>query len=132
MLENGGQTSREAPFVNPPAGAGRNSSGRGSCAGKPLNGRLSALHARRFLTRLHFVRRNAMSVSTMTTKGQTTIPKDIRDGLGLKPKDQIHFTMLADGTVIMRAKKRSLAELYGALRKPGRKPVELADMTPWR
>jgi AbrB family looped-hinge helix DNA binding protein len=73
-----------------------------------------------------------MSVSTMTTKGQTTIPKDIRDGLGLKPKDQIHFTMLADGTVIMRAKKRSLAELYGALRKPGRKPVELADMTPWR
>ncbi|HEX4077745.1 MAG TPA: type II toxin-antitoxin system PrlF family antitoxin [Rhizomicrobium sp.] len=73
-----------------------------------------------------------MSVSTMTTKGQTTIPKDIRDGLGLEPGDQIHFTMLADGTVIMRAKKRGLAELYGALRKPGRKPARIADMTPWR
>lgn len=73
-----------------------------------------------------------MSVSTLTTKGQTTIPKEIRDGLGLKPKDQVHFTLLADGTVIMRAKKRSVAELYGALHKPGRKPVKLSDMKPWR
>jgi AbrB family looped-hinge helix DNA binding protein len=73
-----------------------------------------------------------MSVSTMTTKGQTTIPKDIRDGLGLKPRDQVHFTLLADGTVIMRAKKRSVSELYGALRKPGVKALKLAEMKAWR
>ena len=73
-----------------------------------------------------------MSVSTLTTKGQTTIPKEIRDGLGLKPKDQVHFTLLADGTVIMRAKKRSVTELFGALHKPGRKAVKLSDMKPWR
>ncbi len=69
-----------------------------------------------------------MSIATMTTKGQTTIPKDIRDGLGLKPKDQVHFTLLADGTVIMRAKKRSVSELYGALHRRGRKPLKIADM----
>ncbi|HEY6578662.1 MAG TPA: type II toxin-antitoxin system PrlF family antitoxin [Rhizomicrobium sp.] len=73
-----------------------------------------------------------MPISTMTTKGQTTIPKDIRDSLGLKPKDQLHFTLLADGAIIMRAKKRSVAELYGALRKPGRKPLRIADMKAWR
>jgi antitoxin PrlF len=73
-----------------------------------------------------------MSVSTLTTKGQTTIPKEIRDGLGLKPKDQVHFTLLADGTVIMRAKKRSVTELFGALHEPGRKAVKLSDMKPWR
>jgi antitoxin PrlF len=73
-----------------------------------------------------------MSVSTLTTKGQTTIPKDIRDGLGLKPHDQVHFTLLADGTVIMRAKKRSVTELYGALRISGRKPLKVSEMKAWR
>lgn len=69
-----------------------------------------------------------MSMATVTSKGQTTIPKDIRDGLGLKPQDRLHFTLLPDGTVIMRAKKRSLSELYGTLHKPGRKPLSLGDM----
>ena len=69
-----------------------------------------------------------MAVATITSKGQTTIPKEIRDGLGLQPNDQVHFTLLADGTVIMRAKKRSVGEVYGILHKPGRKPIPLADM----
>jgi antitoxin PrlF len=73
-----------------------------------------------------------MSVATITSKGQTTIPKEIRDSLGLKPQDQIHFTLLPDGTVIMRAKKRTVSELYGVLHKPGRKPVSIADMKAWR
>jgi AbrB family looped-hinge helix DNA binding protein len=69
-----------------------------------------------------------MSTATMTSKGQTTIPKDIRDGLDLKTRDRLHYTLLPDGTVIMRAKTRSLGNLYGALHKPGRKPVSIADM----
>jgi AbrB family looped-hinge helix DNA binding protein len=69
-----------------------------------------------------------MSTGTMTSKGQTTIPKDIREGLGLKPKDQIHYTLLPDGRVIMRAKKGSILDLYGALYKPGRKPLTLGQM----
>jgi AbrB family looped-hinge helix DNA binding protein len=69
-----------------------------------------------------------MSTATMTSKGRMTIPKDIRDGLDLKPQDQVHLTLLADGTVIMRAKKRSIREDYGALQRRGRKPVTLAQM----
>ncbi len=59
-----------------------------------------------------------MSASTLTSKGQTTIPKDIRDALGLKPSDELKFTLLSDGTVIMRAKRRDLADLAGAWKLP--------------
>jgi antitoxin PrlF len=69
-----------------------------------------------------------MAVATVTSKGQTTIPKEIRDGLGLQPNDQVQFTLLEDGTVIMRAKKRSVREAFGILHKPGRKPIALANM----
>jgi antitoxin PrlF len=50
-----------------------------------------------------------MPIATLTSKGRTTIPKEIRDGLGLRPKDRLHFTLLADGTVIMRAKPAASA-----------------------
>lgn len=69
-----------------------------------------------------------MAAATITSKGQTTIPKEIRDGLGLKPNDQVQFTLLEDGTVIMRAKRRSVREAYGILHKRGRKAVPLSDM----
>jgi len=69
-----------------------------------------------------------MSIATMTSKGQTTIPKDIRDALGLRPKDQVQFTLLANGSVIMRVKKGSIKDAFGLLHRPGRKPIPLADM----
>ncbi len=69
-----------------------------------------------------------MSLATMTSKGQITIPKNIREGLGLQPKDQIQFTLTADCTVIMRAKKRDLKEMYGLLHDPGRKPITVDEM----
>ena len=54
-----------------------------------------------------------MSNATLTSKGQTTIPKDVRDGLNLQPQDQLNFTLMPDGTVIMRAKKRVLKDMAG-------------------
>lgn len=69
-----------------------------------------------------------MSVdSTLTTKGQTTIPKDIRDRLGMKPGDRMTFTILPDGTVLMRVKNKSVMNVAGRLRRKGQKalPVEL-------
>ena len=47
----------------------------------------------------------------LTSKGQATIPKEIRDSLGMKPGDRMTFTLMADGTVIMRVKNKSKLEL---------------------
>ncbi len=68
-----------------------------------------------------------MSDSTLTSKGQTTIPKDIRDSLGIKPGSRMTFTLLPDGTVLMRVKNKSVMSLAGSLRKKGQKslPVNL-------
>jgi antitoxin PrlF len=59
--------------------------------------------------------------SKLTSKGQTTIPKDIRDSLGLKSGDRITFTMMPDGTVQLRVKNKSAMALAGSLRKRGQK-----------
>ena len=67
--------------------------------------------------------------ATLTSKGQITIPKEIRNALRMKPGDRITFTLLADGTVIMRAKTRHVADLAGILYKRGRKPVTIDDMS---
>jgi len=61
--------------------------------------------------------------ATLTSKGQTTIPKDIRDSLGMKSGDQIMFTLMPDGTVLMRLKNKSVMSLAGSLRKKGRRAV---------
>lgn len=70
------------------------------------------------------------TITTLTSKGQTTIPKDIREGLGMKAGDQMTFTLLPDGSVVMRVKNRSVKQLYGAL-KP-KKRVASGKMNPWR
>ncbi len=69
-----------------------------------------------------------MSIATLTSKGQTTIPKDIRDGMGLQPQDQLNFTLMPDGTVIMRAKKRSIVDLCGMLSAPDGVSVSVEQM----
>jgi len=73
-----------------------------------------------------------MSLATITSKGQTTIPKDIRDKLGLKAGDRVNFTLLRDGTVIMRTKAGKLTDLYGVLHDPNRPAIPVEDMNPWR
>lgn len=67
--------------------------------------------------------------ATLTSKGQTTIPKDIRDSLGIKPGDRLTFTVLPDSTVLLRAKTKRLADLAGRLKKPGRKAVPVEALS---
>ena len=68
--------------------------------------------------------------TTMTTKGQVTVPREIRDRLGLKSGDKMAFTMLSDGTVVMRPKTRRLADLAGSLTRPAQPKVAIEDMNP--
>ena len=65
--------------------------------------------------------------ATLTSKGQTTIPKAIRDSLRLKAGDRMTFTLMPDGVVLMRVKNKRASELAGLLHRKGRKsvPVEM-------
>jgi antitoxin PrlF len=63
--------------------------------------------------------------ATLTSKGQTTIPKRIRDSLGMKAGDRMSFTLMPDGVVVMRVKNKRVADLAGILHKKGRKPIPI-------
>ncbi|MGH6915343.1 MAG: AbrB/MazE/SpoVT family DNA-binding domain-containing protein, partial [Geminicoccales bacterium] len=54
-----------------------------------------------------------MSIATLTSKGQTTIPKDVRDRLGLKPGDRMRFMVNPDGTVTVVPMNLSVKQLRG-------------------
>lgn len=64
-----------------------------------------------------------MSEATLTSKGQITIPADIRKAMGLSAQDRLVFTVLGDGTTVMRAKTRSILDLQGLLKRPAGGPV---------
>lgn len=67
--------------------------------------------------------------ATLTSKGQTTIPKEIRDSLSMKAGDRMTFTLMPDATVVMRVKAKSVTELAGVLHKKGRKPVPVEQLS---
>ena len=68
-----------------------------------------------------------MPTATMTSKGQTTIPREIREHLSLKPGDQISFS-IEGGRVVLGAKNRSLKGLAGILKRPGQKALTVEEM----
>lgn len=49
---------------------------------------------------------------TLTSKGQTTVPSEVRDILNLKPGDKIRY-VVRNGEVAMKAKNRRLSDLSG-------------------
>jgi antitoxin PrlF len=68
-----------------------------------------------------------MAEAVITSKGQITIPAEIRKQMNLGPQDKVVFTLLPNGTTIMRAKNRSITALAGKL-KSKRKRVAVKDM----
>lgn len=58
--------------------------------------------------------------ATLTSKGQITIPKDVRDALHLWPGDRLDFVLQADGTVRVLPITGSVKRLKGVLPKPSR------------
>jgi antitoxin PrlF len=59
--------------------------------------------------------------STVTEKGQITIPKRLRDRLGIRPGEVLEFVEHPDGGVVARkvATRSPVDELYGVLQVPG-------------
>jgi antitoxin PrlF len=64
--------------------------------------------------------------SKVTTKGQTTLPRDVRMALGLLSGDKVRYVVL-DGEVRLM-KVRPVTKLAGLLARSDRKPVSLDDM----
>jgi AbrB family looped-hinge helix DNA binding protein len=69
-----------------------------------------------------------MASATVTSKGQITIPKRVRQALRLSPGDRIEFSIEKGGKVTVRAGKGDVADLKGLLHRRGRKIVSLAEM----
>jgi len=69
-----------------------------------------------------------MPISTITEKGQTTIPKKIRDHLKLQPGDRIDFFIENNGKVVLEPAILDVKELEGILRRPGIKVVPVEEM----
>jgi AbrB family looped-hinge helix DNA binding protein len=68
-----------------------------------------------------------VTVATITSKGQTTIPKDIRDRLRLEPGDRVEFIAQNDGTALIVPAKLTLADLRGCL-PPPKRPLSLGEL----
>ena len=68
-----------------------------------------------------------MQESTLTTKGQTTLPKDVRTALGLHPGDRIRYLLL-DGGEVRIVRSRPVLSLAEILHVAGAKPVTLDEM----
>ncbi len=61
--------------------------------------------------------RNMGSFTTMSSKGQLTIPKDVRDNLNLKGGTRFFVTQ-RDGDVVAIPKNKNIADLAGIMGKP--------------
>jgi antitoxin PrlF len=68
-----------------------------------------------------------MTTATLTSKGQVTIPADVRQRMGLGSGDRIEFIELDDGGFAIKPAIDDVRSLKGLLRKPD-KPVSIADM----
>jgi len=73
-----------------------------------------------------------MSESTITAKGQTTVPREMREKLGTEPGDKLMWSVMPDVSLIVRAKTHSILDLAGSPRAPKGKRVSIEDMNAWR
>lgn len=68
-----------------------------------------------------------MATATITSKGQVTIPKKIREKLGLKPGDKIDFEV-EKGDLKVSRKKYSIEETFGMLYRESQKSYTVEEM----
>ena len=68
-----------------------------------------------------------MASATLTSKGQITIPKEVREALGIGTGDRVEFVAEEEGVYRMVAATRDVRHLKGVIGKPA-KPVSVEDM----
>jgi antitoxin PrlF len=73
-----------------------------------------------------------MTESTITAKGQTTVPAEVRALVHAKPGTKLIWSVTPDGTIIVRAKTKSILDMAGMLKPARAKRVAVEDMNAWR
>lgn len=68
-----------------------------------------------------------MTAATLTSKGQLTLPKDVRAALGVGPGDRVDFVRMEDGNFAVLPATRSVKKLKGIIARP-KKAVSVESM----
>jgi antitoxin PrlF len=71
-----------------------------------------------------------MTESTITAKGQTTVPADIRQSIGGVPGTRLVWHVLADGRLFVRVKNKTAADVKGIVKVPTGKRLSVEEMRP--
>jgi antitoxin PrlF len=69
-----------------------------------------------------------MATATVTSKGQITIPSQVRNALGLEAGDRVEFVEQGKGQFAIVAATRSVQELKGRFQNKRGKPVTIEEM----
>ena len=69
-----------------------------------------------------------MQQTTLTSKGQVTIPKNIRDFLYIHAGDKIEFIITEKNEVLLRPITKKIDDVFGSLYQAGRKTTSVEQM----
>lgn len=69
-----------------------------------------------------------MATATITSKGQMTLPKEVRDRLGLHPGDKVDFVFGPDGQLFVKPRTIHVEQLFGLLHRTGEKALTLEEI----
>jgi antitoxin PrlF len=69
-----------------------------------------------------------MPISTLTSKGQITLPRQIRQQLKLQSGDKLNFQVETNGVVTLSPINKKVSDVFGILEHRGEKPVAVGDM----
>ncbi len=69
-----------------------------------------------------------MVTATLTSKGQVTIPKKVRDSLHLRCGDKIAFVMHGSAEALLKPVTKTVDQVFGKLHVPGRPARTVAEM----
>jgi len=69
-----------------------------------------------------------MVLAALTSKGQVTIPKEIRDSLQLHAGDKVEFVITESREALLKPVTKKVDDVFGRLHKPGRKRISIEKM----
>ena len=73
-----------------------------------------------------------MLESTITAKGQTTVPAQVREKLGVAAGTRLVWHVMPDGSVLVRAKTKPILDMAGSVKPSKGKRVAVDAMNAWR